>query len=628
MAIFVSKNETVERATLLRELLLRRALRRPENPNRDYTAALDSLTDDLVVTDTNGVLTVDLRNALGEHDGCRHNIVAAARRIMAGLETAPNRTATKSDIVAHEAPRGFTAPMVNAALAWLVEQRLITVTNGVVTDISGDRRPSGARAALPDDLVTPRTVGTAAPQTVSTATTTEPSTTAAAARHRMDASDLTAHVPDDPMAFGRRLAAQSVAGDIPNLSFDPGDLSMAPPPVKQKVVEKTATKTPLSDGVLVAYTEALSASFGAKGKVSVPLTDIRFAVPTMELPGGWTVGSTATHIVTTSSMFRHENGVVTHVPAARAVGGITKWVELVAAKVPPETTVTVAQLAGRDDIRALIPSGWESEVIVTLALEAALTAGALVVVTDGVYLTPAAPEPEPEPVVEPAAPTQQPVKSGVPETSTTSAPVAPATTPSPSPSPSPSPKTAPKTSGTVAAASGQSSVDTPTKTAPKVSQPETAPVTIGETILAEVREMRRDVRAALAPVTAPRTDPQSAAQVLAASDVMTKKVVVRVVVCLHVYGEMTRSGLRKKMNSKRLYHLPEAIALGLRLGVLDANAQGGKALRLLDHSKVIATAELEQLAAEQRARDGDDDDSNGLIGGLAHAARTLTAAVS
>lgn len=164
-----------------------------------------------------------------------------------------------------------------------------------------------------------------------------------------------------------------------------------------------------------------------------------------------------------------------------------------------------------------------------------------------------------------------------------------------------------------------------------VSQTETAPVTIGETILDEVRELRRDLRQALAPVTAPKTDPESAEELLAASDVMTVKVLVRVIVCLHVYGEMTRTALRGKLNGKRLYSLPEAIALGLRLGVVDANAQDGYALRLIDHLAVVSNAELELLAAEQRARDKAKADkakaeSNGLLGGLAHAARTLAAA--
>lgn len=164
---------------------------------------------------------------------------------------------------------------------------------------------------------------------------------------------------------------------------------------------------------------------------------------------------------------------------------------------------------------------------------------------------------------------------------------------------------------------------------PQVSQPETtAPTTIGDQILAEVREVRRDLRAALAPITAPKVDTDAARDVLASSDVMTKKVLVRVIVLLHVKGELPRTALRKKMNSRWLAFLPDAIRLGLRIGVLDANAQGGKALRLIDHSKVITTAELERLAAEQRARDGDEDDSNSLLGGLAHAARTLTGAVS
>lgn len=142
-----------------------------------------------------------------------------------------------------------------------------------------------------------------------------------------------------------------------------------------------------------------------------------------------------------------------------------------------------------------------------------------------------------------------------------------------------------------------------TAVSPQVSQPETTPVTIGETILDEVRAVHRDLRQALAPITAPKTDADAARDVLAASDPMTRKVLTRVVVCLHTYGEMSRTQLRGKFNGKRLYSLPEAIALGLRIGVLDHNARDGKALRLIDHTKVITDAALETAAAEQRARD-------------------------
>lgn len=176
--------------------------------------------------------------------------------------------------------------------------------------------------------------------------------------------------------------------------------------------------------------------------------------------------------------------------------------------------------------------------------------------------------------------------------------------------PSPAPKTAttPQVSGTVAPAT-RTATRAPKKkvVSPTVSQLETTKsVTIGETILDEVRAVRRDVRQALAPITAPKTDTDAARDVLAASDPMTRKVLTRVVVCLHTYGEMSRTQLRGKFNGKRLYHLPEALALGLRIGALDANARDGKALRLIDHTKVITDAALETAAAEQRQRDAEN----------------------
>lgn len=188
--------------------------------------------------------------------------------------------------------------------------------------------------------------------------------------------------------------------------------------------------------------------------------------------------------------------------------------------------------------------------------------------------------------------------------------------------------TTPQAKGTVAPATvtGAKTPTTP-QVSPTVSAPETAPVTIGDQILSEVRELRRDMRQALAPITAPKVDAESAEELLAASDPMTTKVLVRVVVLLHVKGELPRTALRKKMNSRWLAFLPEAIRLGLRLGVLDANAKDGTALRLIDPSKVVSNAVLESKAAEQRARDGEESD-NGVLGGLAHAARTLSGAVS
>jgi hypothetical protein len=77
-----------------------------------------------------------------------------------------------------------------------------------------------------------------------------------------------------------------------------------------------------------------------------------------------------------------------------------------------------------------------------------------------------------------------------------------------------------------------------------------------------------------------------------------------VCVLLQVYGSQQRYQLTNgRVSSKHKSRLPEAISLGLRLGVIGLSTADGKSLTLGDHTVVMPDAELERRAAEQRVRD-------------------------
>ena len=78
----------------------------------------------------------------------------------------------------------------------------------------------------------------------------------------------------------------------------------------------------------------------------------------------------------------------------------------------------------------------------------------------------------------------------------------------------------------------------------------------------------------------------------------------RVCVLLQVYGSQQRYQLTNgRVSSKHKSRMPEAISLGLRLGVIGLSTADGKSLTLGDHTVVMPDAELERRAAEQRVRD-------------------------
>lgn len=390
----LTKSARQERARLLRELLLYPSLKKHAAPTPDYTAALTDLIEELVVTDTNSSLSVSVTDMMGKPSDTRHDTIAASRLIMGNLETSPGRASTRAHLTAGLAHRGFTVPMVNAAIAWLTEQSLITVTNGTVTDVSGDRRrPSSPRPALPANLLTPRA-------------TAVPSTTAPAAnRPRMDVGALNEH-PEQRVDMGERLRAQAQA--MPTASFEVGGVPAAAKPT----VKKPPVAVP--DAAIITYKTAVLDAFARTGKVTATWGELGVKRPALgDLPDGWTPEKVLQHVI--AGMRKQGELVVdedaktfTYVPAERGVAALTKWLPGAAL---PGKTITVAALAQREDVQKLTPSGWAPETIGRLALDAVAVSGALVTV-DGGWMKPApkpkpeAPAPAPKPeAVEPAGDT-------------------------------------------------------------------------------------------------------------------------------------------------------------------------------------------------------------------------------
>lgn len=397
-----------ERAYVLRELLLRPALKLRENPSTDYTAAITDLTDELVVTATNGVMAISTTDMLGKPDDRRHYLIAAARLIMSRLETATGRAMPKAALTTTLTARGFTPNVVNAALAWLTEQSLITVTNGTVTDISGDRRPTQPRSPLPAELLAPRT-------TAPSSSTPAPSTPAT--RPNMPVGGLVEH--PDKLDMAARLRAQ--AESMPNPSFEVGDIPAAAASTVKKD-EKPAAPV-ITDSAIVAYMEALTDVFARAGKPTVALSELSVRFPAVELPEGVTEQaalSEAARRMRDNGTLRRDGDAITHVPAEKAVSTLAAWLSDAAL---PGKTITVAALSARENAQALTPSGWRTETIATLALDAVVASGVMEQV-DGGWMkpAPAKPAPTPEPEAPAPAPKPEAVEPAGDTTSSTTAP--------------------------------------------------------------------------------------------------------------------------------------------------------------------------------------------------------------
>ncbi|MDM2175305.1 Uncharacterised protein [Mycobacteroides abscessus subsp. abscessus] len=556
---YLTKPQRAERAYVLRELLLRPALRRRENPTPDYLSAVDDLTDEMVVTDNGGVLSVSTTDMLGRSDDTRHNTVAAARLIMAHLETATGRASTTAHLGAGLAHRGFTPATINAALTWLTEQSLITVTNGIITDITGDRRPSSPRPALPAELLAPR----------NTAPALSPSTPANT-RPRMDAGGLIEH--PDKLDMGKKLRAQARA--MPSASFEVGDVPAAPS------VKKDAAAQVIPDSVLVAYIDAITSAFARNGKPSAAWRELGVKLPPTA-PEGVTrqeVAAAALDKLAEGGTIRHESGVYTHIPAERAVAGLTEWLGESKAGVLI-TPAAVAALARREDVQRLTPNGWNAETLVALALDAVVISGELKKV-DGGWMKPApapAPKPAPEAVeTAPEAPAPAPKPNIEPAGDTTS--------------------TKPKTEGN------------------KSTKPDTethAPVDAGalekkvDTLTTEVRAIGARLHTLPAPPTAERV-------LLDEADADVKMLLESVCVRLKLDGPQRDSPLHRVLPGKakptrsnpdpidRRLRLGEALTLGVDAKIL-AHDPLTRTYRLITATPLMSKAALERRV--QRIKD-------------------------
>lgn len=556
----LTKPQRAERARILRELLLRPAMQRRENPTPDYISAVEDLTDDLVVTETNGgVLTINVTDMMERTDDHRHDTIAASRLVMGHLETAAGRASTRAHLSAGLAHRGFPANAVSDALTWLTEQNLITVSAGTVTDITGDRRPKAPRPALPADLVTPRNSGTA------------PSTTGTTAnRPNMSVDERMVGTTADPMAMGARMRTQAT---MPSASFEVGEV----PTSNKTTVKKTPVAIP--DSVLVAYTASVMDMWARHGKPTATWAEFPWDLPTVELPEGVTADDVANHVfynkLVANGTVRKDGEIFTYVPAERAVQSLTTWIAGIAPTQTNDDIVYAESLAALDSVAPVIPDGWDATALVKMALDAVVERGELVEV-DGGYKRTGWDEPVPE-VVESKPKTEQKPAG---DTS--------------------SPAVDPKPEGTATVAK------TEEKVVEKTSEPE-APSTKAPAapVNAPALEKKVDtlttkvdgIAARLGTLPPP---PSKTATIIAAAREADIDVVVcleDVLVALYVHDEAPRSVIRDRLPGRvrskstgrirdRRSKLGAALALGTRAGVI-AIDDDGKKYRYITHADVL-----------------------------------------
>lgn len=204
------------------------------------------------------------------------------------------------------------------------------------------------------------------------------------------------------------------------------------------------------------------------------------------------------------------------------------------------------------------------------------------------------------------------IRCGIKWWTDTDATPAPAKSPAPLPEPEPAPPPAPKVSETAAVHGG--SPDAPcgapprkpqgtAQPTPKPPTPLPAPPTkpAAFEVLLDVQRRVKRVEDFFSPTT---VDPTGADVLLQSAHPDTVNCLRRVCVLLQVYGSQQRYQLTNgRVSSKHKSRLPEAISLGLRLGVIGLSTADGKSLTLGDHAVVMPDAELERRAAEQRVRD-------------------------
>lgn len=131
--------------------------------------------------------------------------------------------------------------------------------------------------------------------------------------------------------------------------------------------------------------------------------------------------------------------------------------------------------------------------------------------------------------------------------------------------------------------------------------PATPPKPAAFEVLLDVQRRVKRVEDFFSPTV---VDPSGTDVLLQSAHPDTVNCLRRVCVLLQVYGSQQRYQLTNgRVSSKHKSRLPEAISLGLRLGVIGLSTADGKSLTLGDHTVVMPDAELERRAAEQRVRD-------------------------
>lgn len=307
-----------------------------------------------------------------------HTLIAAARVILLALEKA-GKPIPESTLTAALGQRGFTADHVRDAVKLLRGEKVVTRTDGVITDRTGTEHRAARRLSAVS--LSPR--NTAKPASA-------PASSTAAVRPRMPVGALIER--PDKLDMGARLRAQ--AEQMPTASFEVGDTANP----ASKVKKPSAPTIP--DSVLVSYIDAITSAFARHGKPSATWRELGVRLPPTALPEGITrqeVAAAALDKLAEGGTIRHENGVYTHVPAECAVAGLTEWLGESKAGVLI-TPAAVAALPQREDVQRLTPNGWSAETLVMLALDTVVASGDLKKV-DGGWMKPAPKG------VEPVAPT-------------------------------------------------------------------------------------------------------------------------------------------------------------------------------------------------------------------------------
>ncbi|WP_449560451.1 hypothetical protein [Mycolicibacterium mageritense] len=475
-----------------------------------------------------------------------HTLIAAARVILLALEKA-GKPIPESTLTAALGQRGFTADHVRDAVKLLRGEKVVTRTDGVITDRTGTEHRAARRLSAVS--LSPR--NTAKPASA-------PASSTAAVRPRMPVGALIER--PDKLDMGARLRAQ--AEQMPTASFEVGDTANP----ASKVKKPSAPTIP--DSVLVSYIDAITSAFARHGKPSATWRELGVRLPPTALPEGVTRQTTAAAALdklAASRTIRHENGVYTHVPAEHAVAGLTKWIGESAKAGALITPAAARALAQREDVQKLTPNGWNAETLVALALDAVTESGVIERV-DGGWMKPA-PKTEQKPEA---------------------------------PAPAPKPKTAPEPAG--------DTTSTKPKTEGKKTKPETPPAAppVSNTALErKVDVLTGEVRAIGKRLHTLPAPPSAEKVLLDEADSAVKALLESVCVRLKVDGNGTEGAIHRALPGKskpsrvnpnpvdRRLRLGEALTLGVDARILAFDHITRK-YRLITVANLMPKTELER----------------------------------